>query len=370
MRTAVRPTSHRGDPAASTIRRRLDLREARVGDLLTSTGLGLIALSAVSLSAVTWGPASLALDVGSRVVFDIGLFGLIGVALIAGWAFAEAPAGAGRAFIAAWAVYALGVAGQTESLAMHSETSVIGLLTFAPWRTDVLVRLLSMLCGGVLLRLALPRRSIHRRLLDLSRRLVGTGWGAQLPAWTAGGLRWLTLPRATLNRGLIAATTGVALLAMFVDDYADTAITHDSLLVVTIRWTHYVSSALWIGALGALLVLIRQAGPSQMRTRAIRRFSWAAAYACVAVGVSGVARAAGMLHSWPELTGTTFGRMVIVKVALFALLIALGAVNRFMSVPAASRSLRPLRWVSSNEVLIGLGAIAVSVAMLNMQPPA
>ena len=61
--------------------------------------------------------------------------------------------------------------------------------------------------------------------------------------------------------------------------------------------------------------------------------------------------------------------LVLVKVALFLILAALGAINRYRNVPRAARVLRGLRRVGSTEVVIGAAVVLVAAALVNVAPP-
>ena len=87
------------------------------------------------------------------------------------------------------------------------------------------------------------------------------------------------------------------------------------------------------------------------------------------VAVTGTFRAVIEIGSIGQLFGTSFGVLVLVKVALFLVLAGLGAVNRFGNVPRASTVLRGLRRVGSTEVVIGVAVVLVAAALVNVAPP-
>ncbi len=57
------------------------------------------------------------------------------------------------------------------------------------------------------------------------------------------------------------------------------------------------------------------------------------------------------------------------KSGIFVCLAALGAVNRFRSVPVAARTLVPLRRVGRIEVALGIVVLLLSAALVNLAPP-
>jgi uncharacterized membrane protein len=91
----------------------------------------------------------------------------------------------------------------------------------------------------------------------------------------------------------------------------------------------------------------------------------------------GVLLASGIANSWYEvgtldnLFTTTYGQLVLVKIALFAGMVALASINRFYLTPrlATSGAVRRLRQTSLAETALGLAAIAV-VGFLGAMAPA
>jgi hypothetical protein len=69
------------------------------------------------------------------------------------------------------------------------------------------------------------------------------------------------------------------------------------------------------------------------------------------------------------LVDTDFGRLVVVKTILLGVLALLGATNRFVSVPAAIRSVVALRRVGATEVTVGVVVLAVTAVLVNLAPP-
>ena len=80
----------------------------------------------------------------------------------------------------------------------------------------------------------------------------------------------------------------------------------------------------------------------------------------------------GSVHG---LTGTPYGRLLLMKIALFLLLVGLAAINRFVLVPRIARERKPMKgttaliWTIGIEQTLGLAIIAV-VSILGTWPPA
>jgi copper transport protein len=90
----------------------------------------------------------------------------------------------------------------------------------------------------------------------------------------------------------------------------------------------------------------------------------------VAVVGTGVVRSINEVGSWGALFSTGYGRLVLVKVALIAALIGLGAVNRYRNVPRTGSSLGGLRRVSRTELVLAVGALGAAAGLATLVPPA
>jgi putative copper export protein len=139
-------------------------------------------------------------------------------------------------------------------------------------------------------------------------------------------------------------------------------------LHITEQWLHIVAAGIWIGGLAGLLLSLRALGPGN-RGPAARRFSFWAAVAIVAVGVTGTLRAFDEVGSWHQLLHTGFGQLIAVKVALFGVLALLGAVNRFRNVGAVEGSPKGLRRTGGAE-LVAMAFVLVATAVLQNLAPA
>jgi copper transport protein len=116
---------------------------------------------------------------------------------------------------------------------------------------------------------------------------------------------------------------------------------------------HIGSAAAWVGVLIGLAFVLPRSGSSQP---AARRGSAVALGVVGLLAASGVARAATELSSVSQLWSTSYGRLILVKSALFAVLLALGYVSR-----------RRLKVVRLELVLIV--AVVVAVAVLTELRP-
>ncbi|MFE9177845.1 copper resistance protein CopC [Streptomyces sp. NPDC007126] len=91
---------------------------------------------------------------------------------------------------------------------------------------------------------------------------------------------------------------------------------------------HLLATAVWLGGLVALLVTLRAPRPSPDPAGVVARFSRTAFAAVSVLVVTGVYQSWRGLGSWQALTGSTYGRLLLAKVVLVAVLLAAAAVSR------------------------------------------
>jgi copper transport protein len=138
-----------------------------------------------------------------------------------------------------------------------------------------------------------------------------------------------------------------------------------SWLEVPIDLLHVAAAAAWIGGLFALaFVLPREGVDDDLSRAAMRRFSRLALVSVVLIAVTGLIRALAELSSVSQLWTTGYGRAIVVKTALFAGLLVLGALSR-ARVRAGAELLRGL--VLAELVL--LVGVVVAVAFLTSLRP-
>ncbi len=197
-------------------------------------------------------------------------------------------------------------------------------------------------------------------------------WWRALPILTAGvaiGVGRLPRPhRRRIALAVIGAAAVGAMLAHVLAGHAGASAGVWRWANITIQWAHFTAVGAWTGGLAALLMALRGA-PDPRKAVAARRFSTGAGVAIVAVAATGVLRAVDEVGRWEALLTTDFGRLVLVKAGLLVVLAALGAVNRYLSVPAASRSLGGLRRVGGMELAVAGVVLAVVGELTGFAPP-
>ncbi|MGW7450243.1 copper resistance CopC/CopD family protein [Streptomyces sp. NPDC054787] len=89
---------------------------------------------------------------------------------------------------------------------------------------------------------------------------------------------------------------------------------------------HLLAVATWLGGLTALLVCLHKV--PGIERGAVRRFSRVAFGSVLVLAVTGVYQSWRQVGSWSALTGTDYGRLLLLKVGLVAVLLGLGYLSR------------------------------------------
>jgi putative copper resistance protein D len=142
---------------------------------------------------------------------------------------------------------------------------------------------------------------------------------------------------------LIAALLGV--LTPAVTGHAGSAPDHQ-LAVITVA-LHVGAAALWVGGLGAVLVLV--AWHRALLDGVLPRFSQLAGVCLAAVAVTGVLNAQVRLETWGALFTTGYGWLVVAKTACLLLLAGLGGLARRRLVTGRTPV---LRWAGVETALM------------------
>jgi copper transport protein len=227
--------------------------------------------------------------------------------------------------------------------------------------------------AGLLLLAEAQRRNAATSFAHLLVTSVGKAliWRA-LAVFIAGGALLMTRkaqqPQARRVAMAAVALGAMAAIAIHVAS-GHAAAGRWPLVTISAQWAHFGAAGIWLGGLAALLLGTRGA-PSTAKTAAVRRFSAIAAVGLLVVATTGTLRGLTEVSSWGELTNNGYGRVLIAKFALLVLVAALGALNRWRSVPAVPTSLRRLRWTASGELALACGALAAAAALGTLPPPA
>ncbi|MEO6359072.1 MAG: copper homeostasis membrane protein CopD [Sphingomicrobium sp.] len=189
---------------------------------------------------------------------------------------------------------------------------------------------------------------------------------AALAMVAAAGLLALRFPSAGLK---VAAGGGaVALASLAWNGHA--AATEGKLGAVHLAsdFLHLWAAGLWIGALFALLSLVagRSTDPVRMKVahRALEKFSHIGTATVLVLIVTGIVNGTMILGFFDPrvLVGTPYGQLLLLKLALFALMLGLAAANRFRLTPGLAAVLTdngsPGRAAARLRLSIGLETTA------------
>lgn len=178
---------------------------------------------------------------------------------------------------------------------------------------------------------------------------------------------------------LLAQGVGLGVLFQFALLTHATAQEQGQPAAVVALWLHLIAAAVWVGGLLALVATLTglraRLADIERRTflaETIARFSTLAISAVIIVSLSGLY--AGWVHlgSLANLTGSDYGRTLLIKLALTAPLLGLGALNLLVVGPALRRAVTRERDFSRTvRVEAGLGAAVLLLAAIlaSTSPP-
>jgi copper transport protein len=105
-------------------------------------------------------------------------------------------------------------------------------------------------------------------------------------------------------------------------------------LVIGTDILHVLAGSVWLGGLvGLALTLPSLAGREDAAAQTLARFSMAAAGVLAALTGTGLVLAWRILASWENLVGSTYGRLLLVKLAVVLVVVAVAGWNRFVLLP-------------------------------------
>ena len=156
------------------------------------------------------------------------------------------------------------------------------------------------------------------------------------------------------------ALTMLALLVPLFQSHASSAGNHG--LAIGSLIFHVGAVSLWVGGIIGLLVI----SPLE-RAASISRFSVLALWAAIIVGISGIANAWTRLNFWAGWQ-SRYGLLVIIKAALFLILVAIGAKHRRHIAAKIEGSQQVFRLLA-NESVVMIAAVAIGGWLSTTLPP-
>jgi copper transport protein len=184
-------------------------------------------------------------------------------------------------------------------------------------------------------------------------------------ALVAAGLR---ADRPQVVRPLACLGAAAALASFALSGHVVTA--GPRWLTVPVLLAHTTAAAFWVGALLPLHRALRHLG--EEAAPILQRFSGIAIGAVAVLVAAGLVLAVLQVGSIGGLVGTTYGLILLAKLALVAGLVALAAINKLRLTPALARgkpgAATALRRTIAAEIGLAL-AIIVATAALGTTPP-
>jgi putative copper resistance protein D len=185
-------------------------------------------------------------------------------------------------------------------------------------------------------------------------------------AWRASGLVLLVIGFALpAHRAPLVALPGAA-LALFAFTQAGHTTTHSpQRLLGVLLFVHIAAVAFWFGSLLPLrCIAVRETSVSAGSI--VEGFSRLAVKLVPLLAVAGIALAILLMGTWSNLA-TPYGRLILLKVVLFTVVMLLAALNRWRYGPAlasgAPRAVTAFCAATGAEIIL-IGAVMVATAVL------
>jgi copper transport protein len=149
---------------------------------------------------------------------------------------------------------------------------------------------------------------------------------------------------------------------------------------------HVLAASVWVGGIACLLLVLptatrqlHSAERSRLLLGVLARFSPLALGSVIVIATTGVVQAYINVRSVSALFNTTYGVLILAKVALLLLLIGFGWVNRQRVIPALGRVVGAgtspgasgllARRTMRGELALMLGVFGVTAALIGYRPP-
>ena len=239
---------------------------------------------------------------------------------------------------------------------------------------------------------ALAAGSLVLSRLETSGAAGGRRWvRAGLVAAIGGAaLAWTERVSAGSSDGLLPATLTLALLLVAVSAHAlvkDPAVpllislgaaaawsarSHGASLEgafgAAVDFVHLSAGGIWAGALVIVTVHLWRTRGGGSSAPIVAGYARLALALVVLLAVAGIASASLLVPTWGDLWSTGYGRLLLVKTALFFLAVALAAASRLSWLRRGR--MRVLRLSISTEAAVVIAVLVVAGLLANVPPPA
>lgn len=224
--------------------------------------------------------------------------------------------------------------------------------------------------------------------LALAVTHYGHVWWWRVPALAIAWAAWALSVRSRGSRIIWIMLPAFALVALTRSSTGHPADHGDFTLAVWIDWLHLLAAGTWVGSLfgmsmAAFPALLRRARDDvAMAARIFQRLSTLCGVALAVLVACGVFSAVSQLGAIQALWTTRYGAILDVKLAIVAVMILIGAHNRYIKLPrlraaatdmpSGSEGLPTLRACARAvlaECVLGLAVIAATATLLHAMPP-
>ncbi|EGO93811.1 CopD family protein [Acidiphilium sp. PM] len=134
---------------------------------------------------------------------------------------------------------------------------------------------------------------------------------------------------------------------------------------------HLLAAGLWLGGLVSLFIIIKAVTP-EAAFRAATRFSRLGVACVITIAVTAAIQAWYLIGSIAALTGTAYGLVALGKLALFVVLLAIAATNRWQTsrlmTPRGQHAKHVLYKSIAIETAIGLAVVVLAGILMELPP--
>ncbi|SDD15177.1 copper resistance CopC/CopD family protein [Auraticoccus monumenti] len=303
------------------------------------------------------------LDVGLRSLAVLGLLvavGLAGARLLV--LRADAPASLDRAVT-------VSAAGGAAAALLHVPVEWLALQGVGPAALAGAGAWPELLCAPAALSAGVAVSGLALLALAHARGLRRPRTAGALPTegpghrdGRAAGARRESPPTA-----LVLLGTGLAVASLPVAGHTRTY--GPAWLMVVSDLTHGLAGSVWVGGVLALVLALRAAGARPVEV--VRRFSALAAGSVLLLAVTGTTMAVLVLERWADLVGTEYGRALLVKLGLVAVVLVLAGWNRRVVLPRLDgdgEAWSGLRRTLLNELGLLVAVVALTGVLISADP--
>ena len=278
-------------------------------------------------------------------------------------------------------VFAFGVATRRDSAGLRARATVVAGWSILASVVSGIVWLAveASVMSGMRLGEALNRETLA---LILGQTVFGRVWAVRLGLIVALCAALWTMRRPPDRRSrrtvgaIVLATAYVVLLAPA--GHAAGGQGLDGLVQIVSDAVHLLAAGTWVGALPGFVFFLASAPPLAVVVEITRRFSALAVASVTALVVSGLINGWYLVGDIPALIGTTYGRLLLAKLAVFAAMAALAMANRWYLIPRLARNDRDalsslrrnatLETAAAVVVVTIVGALGITVPAMHETP--